>query len=68
MYMKAQQHACFHVLLQLVLTFDPHWKRVHYPAWIGGWIPAGILLQALKEAPRKPVKALRTASLSAISA
>ncbi len=29
MYMKAQKHACFHVLLQLVLTFDPHWKRVH---------------------------------------
>ncbi len=28
-YMKAQQHACFHVLLQLVLTCDPHWKRVH---------------------------------------
>ncbi len=20
---------CFHVLLQFVLTFDPHWKRVH---------------------------------------
>ncbi len=29
-YMKAHYHACFHVLLQLVLTFDPHWKRVHY--------------------------------------
>ncbi len=28
-HMKAQKHACFHVLLQLVLTFDPHWKRVH---------------------------------------
>ncbi len=27
--MKAQYHACFHVLLQLTLTFDPHWKRVH---------------------------------------
>ncbi len=25
-YMKAQ----YHVLLQLVLTFDPHWKRVHW--------------------------------------
>ncbi len=23
-------HACFHVLLQLVLTFDTHRKRVHY--------------------------------------
>ncbi len=29
-YMKAHYHACFHVLLQLVLTFDPHWKRVHF--------------------------------------
>ncbi len=29
-YIKAHYHACSHVLLQLVLTFDPHWKRVHY--------------------------------------
>ncbi len=28
-YMKAHYHACSHVLLQLVLPFDPHWKRVH---------------------------------------
>ncbi len=29
MYTFTEKHACFLVLLQLVLTFDPHWKRVH---------------------------------------
>ncbi len=28
-YMKEQEHACINVLLQLVLTFDHHWKWVY---------------------------------------